>query len=72
MDLLSKLLDKNPQTRIGTKAGASEIKRHAAFKDVHWKMVFERKQVMPDPYLAKIAFNIIKNQPYLIQGHPST
>jgi len=35
-------------------------------------MVFERKQKMPEPYLAKVAYDIISNQPYLVEGHPST
>lgn len=31
-----------------------------------------RDVTMPEAYLAKMAMDIIKQQPYLVQGHPHT
>lgn len=31
-----------------------------------------REQQMPEAYLAEMALDIIKQQPYLVAGHPST
>lgn len=38
-DLLSKLLDKNPLKRLGSRHGASEIKDHPYFREVDWDLV---------------------------------
>jgi len=36
-DFLLKLLDKNPDTRLGSNGGAAEVKAHSVFKKVSWK-----------------------------------
>ena len=41
-DLLSKLLNKDPATRLGA-AGPNSIKEHPWFKNVDWKAVRDRK-----------------------------
>ena len=38
-DLLTKLLDRNPETRIGSQLDADEIKAHPFFSDINWKQV---------------------------------
>ena len=72
LDILQKLFEKEPQKRLGTMGGASEIKKHPFFSGTDWDEVFKRKQQMPEPYLAKVAYDIIQPQPYLVEGHPST
>lgn len=43
-DLISKLLDRNPKTRLGSgKSDADEIKAHPFFNGIDWKAVFEKK-----------------------------
>ena len=37
-DLISKLLDRNPKTRLG-KQGAIEVKKHMFFNDINWGML---------------------------------
>lgn len=41
-DLLTKLLTRNPEERLGSK-GAQEIKNHPFFKDVDWNAVLNRE-----------------------------
>lgn len=36
MDLISRLLEKNPAKRLGSQRGAEEIKEHSFFSDVDW------------------------------------
>ena len=42
-DLLKQLLKRNPQERLGARAGAREIKAHDWFKDVDWDDVQQKK-----------------------------
>jgi serine/threonine protein kinase len=44
-DLISKLLVKDPAGRLGTKAGAEEIKAHPWFEGVNWPLL--RQQTPP-------------------------
>jgi serum/glucocorticoid-regulated kinase 2 len=41
-DLLTKLLDRNPERRLGA-AGASEIKAHHFFANIDWRKLLQRK-----------------------------
>lgn len=72
IDLLTRLLEKDPARRIGTKKGGLEIRQHPFFKDTDWEAVFAKSTPMPDPYLANMAMEIIRSQPYLVAGHPHT
>ena len=72
IDLMKKLLEKDPVRRLGTKMGAFEIRQHAFFRDTDWDAVLSRELSMPEPYLANMAMDIIKAQPYLVAGHPHT
>lgn len=48
-DLLRKLLNRDPNRRLGALLDAEEIKRHPFFKKVDWGMVARREQKMPRP-----------------------
>jgi serum/glucocorticoid-regulated kinase 2 len=41
-DLLTRLLDRNPETRLGGK-GAAEIKAHYFFHSIDWRKLLDRK-----------------------------
>jgi serine/threonine protein kinase len=60
MDVLHKLLEKDPAKRLGTKGGAAEIKAHPFFKGTDWAKILRREMPMPEPYLAKMAMDIIR------------
>ena len=48
-ELLKKLLEKNPNKRLGgCGRDADEIKQHPYFKDVDWNKVYEKKNKPPD------------------------
>ncbi|KAK8044102.1 hypothetical protein PG993_004126 [Apiospora rasikravindrae] len=51
VDLLTRLLDKNPAKRLGAN-GASEIKSHVFFGGVNWHQL---QQKNPTPFIPKIA-----------------
>ena len=72
IDLMSKLLEKDPMKRLGTKLGAVEVRSHPFFRETDWDEVYGRNLNMPEPYLASMAMDIIKAQPYLVAGHPHT
>mmetsp|Transcript_9347 Transcript_9347/g.28515 ORF Transcript_9347/g.28515 Transcript_9347/m.28515 type:complete len:704 (-) Transcript_9347:1016-3127(-) len=42
-DLMTKLLAKDPATRLGTKLGAEEIKSHPFFAGINWALLYERQ-----------------------------
>lgn len=42
-DLLTKLLDRKPQQRLGARKGASEIKAHPFFDGIDWQQILQRK-----------------------------
>ena len=49
-DMCNKLLDKNPQTRLGSRRGAREIKEHPWVRDMDWEKLFRKKITPPiDP-----------------------
>ena len=49
-DMCNQLLDKNPQTRLGSKRGAREVKEHAWVRDMEWEKLFRKKITPPiDP-----------------------
>nr|AHZ63853.1 phototropin [Welwitschia mirabilis] len=43
IQLIHKLLHKDPQTRLGSLNGANEIKQHPFFKDVNWALIRTEK-----------------------------
>lgn len=46
-DLLTRLLDKNPSTRLGSRTGLNEIKGHPFFKYVSFEMIMNKKIASP-------------------------
>ena len=49
-DMCNALLDKNPQTRLGSKKGAKEVKEHPWVHDMEWEKLFRKKITPPiDP-----------------------
>ena len=48
MDLISKLLEKDPSKRLGSLRDAEEIKEHPFFDDVDWDRMMKKR--MPTPY----------------------
>jgi len=49
IDLLEKLLNRDPNERLGAVGGAEEIKNHIWFKDVDWDQLFLRR--VPPPFI---------------------
>ena len=57
-DLILKLLNRNPQKRLGAGVRDSEeIKEHPFFDGVNWDDVIERKLTVPAPKIRKIEPN---------------
>ena len=54
-DLIGRLLLKDPKKRLGTKGGASVIKQHPWFKNLDWKLLYEKK--IKPPYKPKFKSN---------------
>jgi serine/threonine protein kinase len=55
LDLIVKLLNRNPRTRLGAGAGdAEEIKAHKFFKSLNWQDVLNRKLKPPRPKVKPI------------------
>ena len=46
-DIISKLLDRNPSTRLGAKGGINEIKSHPFFTTIDFDLVFKKKLNAP-------------------------
>jgi len=50
MDLCARLLDRNPETRIGSNGGAEEVRQHPWLADVDWEKVYTKQIEAPiDP-----------------------
>jgi hypothetical protein len=48
--MCNKLLEKNPQTRLGSRRGAREVKEHEWVRDMEWEKLFRKKITPPiDP-----------------------
>ena len=45
-DMCNKLLEKNPQTRLGSRRGARDVKEHPWVRDMDWEKLF-RKKISP-------------------------
>lgn len=58
-DLLSKLLEKDPERRLGNENGAEELKSHPWFSNINWKDVSRRKLQPFEPYLLKTKEEIL-------------
>ena len=52
-DIILRLLNRNPKKRLGTIAGAEEIKKHPFFKNIDWTKLHNRAYRAPEPYLRK-------------------
>jgi serine/threonine protein kinase len=48
VDLISRLLKKDPKKRLGSKNGAEEIKSHPFFADIDWDKMYHK--LIPAPY----------------------
>jgi serum/glucocorticoid-regulated kinase 2 len=48
IDLIAKLLEKDPAKRLGAKRDAEEIKEHPFFEDVDWNLMMRKR--IPTPY----------------------
>lgn len=55
--LMYRLLDRDPKSRLGSREGANEVKRHLFFKGIKWALV--RCMVLPFPFL--IVLSIFQN-----------
>mgnify|MGYP002626765387 CR=1 FL=1 len=47
LDFITKLLNKNPEERLGSKYGEKEIKHHMFFTDLNWDLITKRKYNSP-------------------------
>lgn len=57
-DMCNRLLDKNPQTRLGSRKGAREVKDHAWVRDTDWEKLFRKKISPPiDPGKNNVNFS---------------
>jgi serine/threonine protein kinase len=72
LDLLNKLLVKDPRKRLGSVCGIRDIKAHPWFKGVDWKAVASREVKPPSAYLSEMALDIIAKQPFMLKDHPKT
>ena len=55
LDLIVKLLNRDPNRRLGSGPGDSEeIKKHVFFKSINWENVLQRKLKPPKPHLKPI------------------
>jgi len=70
LDLIVKLLNRDPKQRLGSGPGDSEeIKEHPFFKSINWEDALKRKLKPPKPYIRPIvetgvSFDIFKdNEP---------
>ncbi|TYZ63313.1 hypothetical protein PybrP1_005945 [[Pythium] brassicae (nom. inval.)] len=46
-DLVSRLLQRDPRQRLGSRGGSVEVKRHAFFRDVDWQLMTFREVLPP-------------------------
>lgn len=65
-DLIVRLMDRNPVTRLGT-SGALEIKKHKWFKGISWDDVINKRLDPPLPYLKR---KVKKGNGQVIISHP--
>jgi len=55
LDLIVKLLNRDPSQRLGSGPGdAEEVMEHPFFKGINWKDVKDRKLKMPKPHVRKV------------------
>ena len=45
------LLNRKLEKRLGARDDAEEIKRHPFFTDINWEEVYQRKLVLPKPFI---------------------
>ena len=49
-NMCNRLLEKNPQTRLGSRKGAREVKEHPWVRDMDWEKLFRKRIAAPiDP-----------------------
>ncbi len=72
VDLIVKLLNRNPQRRLGAgPQDAEEVKQHPFFKGLNWEDAKERKLVPPKPVLKPIPNTEISVDTLTIPGLPA-
>jgi serine/threonine protein kinase len=49
-DLLKKLIEKDPNNRIGHQADSDEIKKHSWFRSINWDRIKKRQYNMSTDY----------------------
>lgn len=55
LDLIVKLLNRDPRKRLGAGPGdAEEIKKHPFFKNINWEDAMQRRLKPPKPYIKPI------------------
>jgi hypothetical protein len=77
-DIISRLLDKEENTRLGSKTGASEVKQHKWFSKINWGLLRNTEppvsHVLGVVRLATVASRsapccVVKLWPWLLRGH---
>ena len=55
-DFMTRLLDKNPQTRLGAKNGYEEVFKHPWFEDINIDEIINKKK--EPPYVPELTANV--------------
>jgi serine/threonine protein kinase len=61
-DLIRKLINTNPKTRLGAERGIVEIKEHEFFKDINWDKL-SRKEIAPPIVFNAVVHNFTQKIP---------
>ena len=69
LDLIVKLLDRDPKTRLGAGPGdAEEIKAHPFFDGIDWEQVMARKLKVPKPIVKPITSDGVTFDSFMTEG----
>ncbi len=68
VNLLKRLLERDPKKRIGSKNGSSDVKSHVWFSDINWKNVIRKKLKPPKPSITRLNLFEINNPPKFTQN----
>lgn len=67
-DLLTRLLEKEPRLRLGSKYGAREVKEHPFFVGVDWAQIYHRRCHLFEPAQLRTYDTQDYNQPIIDKG----